>query len=205
MHKLDVIGIIGSNDVKIKDIGLWASQLGNWNFLSNIPSGFSDGVDNVGGAAVETDPTVQGFAKNALPSCTAAQKLTGNGAALSCATDSVGAAGATYTGIGNITINGSNQVNTVPSPSFSGNLSVAGTLNIGYQMITLSSLPIGVPGGGTALAICPLGKKLLGGGCSSANSLLNSYPASETSWRCNGTGGPGSTVTAYAICARIGN
>ncbi|MEC9292103.1 MAG: hypothetical protein VX730_06865, partial [Pseudomonadota bacterium] len=42
----------------------------------------------------ETDPTVEAFAKNNLPNCTASQLLSGNGTALSCVDAATAAAGA---------------------------------------------------------------------------------------------------------------
>ena len=61
----------------------------------------------------------------------------------------------------------------------------------------------GCPNTTTCPATCDAGY-VMGGGCetSAANTLLNSYPDTDTSWKCVYTASV-LTVTAYAICANI--
>lgn len=83
-------------------------------------------------------------------------------------------------------------------------LLVGGVLDIGYEIVST-----GAPDGTTSLnALCPSGKKVLGGGCGGGlfadRDVRTSAPnLSETGWICvwgaDGTG----AVTAHAICARV--
>ena len=78
-----------------------------------------------------------------------------------------------------------------------GDIVCGGSLDIGWELNT-------GPQGAQSDAACSKGKRLLGGGCfsNSVDPVLNSTPISGgTAWRCYT--GPGTLVTAYAICANV--
>jgi hypothetical protein len=103
----------------------------------------------------------------------------------------------------------------------SGNMTVTGTLTLGYEVITSVGTPINTAvaaanfsgtsyyASGGAVAACSAGKQVIGGGCypsggySSCN-VNRAYPSGNGAYACgancdNNTG----TLFAYAICARI--
>ena len=78
----------------------------------------------------------------------------------------------------------------------SGNFEVSGNVVMGYQIVTSSGV-------GSATATCPIGKIVMGGGCSNCCGVYTSAPSSDTrSWNCGGGGSY--SITASAICARVG-
>jgi hypothetical protein len=84
-----------------------------------------------------------------------------------------------------------------PQTDVAGALSVSGSLSIG--LVTVSNA---CAVGTTCQAICTGTTLLLGGGCQVPGSFLDSYPAASNTWQCD-TSAPAS-ITAYAICARLG-
>ena len=84
----------------------------------------------------------------------------------------------------------------------SGDIKVSGTAYLGITITSYSC-----SNASTCSVTCPTGLRVLGGGCySSATSysyaLVRSYPNTDTSWYCQTAAA--TTLTAYAICARIG-
>jgi hypothetical protein len=104
------------------------------------------------------------------------------------------------------------QLSALTSLTVDGTLNAAGDGNvtgkvaIGRQIVNNSS-PCG-PGFGANLctATCPTGMVIIGGGCNvqpvSAGLAVN-YPNSDTQWFCQSGSATASTVTVYAICARM--
>jgi hypothetical protein len=78
-----------------------------------------------------------------------------------------------------------------------GDIVCGGSLDIGWELKT-------GPQGPQSDAACSTGKRLLGGGCfsNSVDPVIDGWPISGgTAWRCYS--GPGTLVTAYAICANV--
>lgn len=73
-----------------------------------------------------------------------------------------------------------------------------GNIKMGYEVITDIA-----QNSGAAAANCPIGKRVVGGGCNSAptGQLTGSFPVGEFGWQCYSTAN--ATITAYAICANI--
>ena len=85
-----------------------------------------------------------------------------------------------------------------PALHVTGNVEVNGNIDMGYEIVTneeCNSLGSDV--------VCPSGKRVLGGGCSSTSTeiLRGSSPLGSTGWHCGYDGFI--CVTAYAICANI--
>jgi hypothetical protein len=84
-----------------------------------------------------------------------------------------------------------------------GTVAFGGPIDIGYQMVQQSVFGVGV-----AVA-CPTGKRVLGGGCRSADAndhLLTSRPSisgSSYGWLCTYEDDNDSEMTAFAICANV--
>ena len=83
-----------------------------------------------------------------------------------------------------------------------GDIRASGTAYLGIT-ITSSSCS----SASTCSVTCPAGSRVLGGGCYSSGTsysyaLVRSYPNTDTSWYCQTAAA--TTLTAYAICARIG-
>jgi Collagen triple helix repeat (20 copies) len=64
---------------------------------------------------------------------------------------------------------------------------------------------VGVPGEGSATAICPEGKYVIGGGASASSGwFYRSEPTDNASWTASADGGAeAANVTAFAICANL--
>ncbi|MFH1802421.1 MAG: hypothetical protein ABH864_03130 [archaeon] len=93
--------------------------------------------------------------------------------------------------------------NIVLSPGANGNVIVNnGNVNMGYEKVT-DTLEIQHPSN-ELIINCPTGKKVLGGGCSSGDTILiSSNPtANNNGWYCKWDRSL-APATAYAICARI--
>jgi hypothetical protein len=88
------------------------------------------------------------------------------------------------------------QAGVVSSAYFGGDLIVEDTLDIGYQIVAGEV--------GEEVANCPIGWKVLGGGCSSPAALEISRPLDGTpsAWACHSPGAADG-IFAYAICADI--
>jgi hypothetical protein len=111
---------------------------------------------------------------------------------------------------GGFLFNGGNVgVGVAPSANrleVSGTVS-ATTFSLGLQIVSNScSVPSGA--GCTAIATCPAGKALLGGGFVNSwvnITVLSSYPSSTTAWSCQfwATSTGGVTPSCYALCAKV--
>lgn len=117
----------------------------------------------------------------------------------------------------------SNGVGIGTSPSVGADVTIAslqvtGTTTLGYQRVTstyslISSGTCHSAGNltcyyGTGTAVCPAGKKALGGGLigSSARfaSIGYSYPSADDRWSCASSyDSPSTTHTCYVVCARV--
>ncbi len=81
-----------------------------------------------------------------------------------------------------------------------GDTGAAGANGVSGHVIVTAS------GTNTAVASCPSGKKVIGGGGDATGSatVTGSYPSSATAWTATKGGGTSSnSVTAYAICATV--
>jgi hypothetical protein len=98
----------------------------------------------------------------------------------------------------------------------------SGQVAMGYERVQGASVTISNPNGvcpnyanGTcfwanATATCPVGKRVIGGGCLTAGiigrqNVEGSFPSADNQWFCYGNAGAatGSSLQAYAICARM--
>ncbi|MFH1802138.1 MAG: hypothetical protein ABH864_01665 [archaeon] len=81
------------------------------------------------------------------------------------------------------------------------NVDVAGTVFMGYEIVTAT-------GTTTADAVCPSGKKVLGGGCDAGSGcqieIAMPYASPTSSYWCR-SADCGGSLRAYAICARVGD
>jgi hypothetical protein len=78
-----------------------------------------------------------------------------------------------------------------------GAVVVGGVLDIGYTIVTVDGFP--------AIATCPVGKKVLGGGCwdeAGSDALEISRPLDDNKWACSWELGAG-PVKTFAICANV--
>jgi len=94
------------------------------------------------------------------------------------------------------------SVTTLTLNANGGNVNLGGSLGIGYQIVTHEEVAEIV------FVQCPAGKKVLGGGCYTDDNVISpdllilSHPGNN-GWQCFYEDSSGSTVTAYAICARV--
>jgi len=90
---------------------------------------------------------------------------------------------------------------TAPTHKLSvvGDINVTGNLILGYEIIQTICYD-----GSSCSAVCPTGKKVIGGGCGNSEyiTITQNYPNAENEWDC-GISSTASVVEAYAICARI--
>jgi len=92
-------------------------------------------------------------------------------------------------------------IDTSGNVGITGNLTVGGTVTMGWERIQTSCSNCG------SLQIsCSAGKKILGGGCltNAPRVLRGSYPEGDNYWFCVLDGSPSvaGTIMGYAICAR---
>jgi hypothetical protein len=107
---------------------------------------------------------------------------------------------------GNIGIGGNPDTNKL---KVYGDAVVTGTLKLGYQQLVNSVGGIPQGGVGTASCSCPAGTLIIGGGYNQTVGLEITYngPVNNDVWAVQGLNHapvPGS-ITAFAICARVGN
>ncbi|MBI2888920.1 MAG: hypothetical protein HYY10_03280 [Candidatus Liptonbacteria bacterium] len=112
----------------------YSSVVGTNQVLKNVDGAISWGA----GGTAEEDPTVETFAKTALPACGAGQVLYASGGALSCVTDST----LSITEGTGISITGSGASRTIAiSPEFLGSVRYQGTWDASSNAPSLSSPP----------------------------------------------------------------
>jgi hypothetical protein len=81
----------------------------------------------------------------------------------------------------------------------SGDAYITGATHVGWENVSA-----GPTGSITTKTVsCTFGKLVLGGGCDTDGTLRSSYPSSDWQWTCETTAA--STITAWAICARLGD
>ncbi len=75
----------------------------------------------------------------------------------------------------------------------------------GYELVVRPAVGVNGGGVGVATAVCPAGKKAIGGGYSTLNGevIATGSPAGGTTWVAAIKGGAGATVVANAICAFV--
>lgn len=92
-------------------------------------------------------------------------------------------------------------------------VAVAASSSINGLETKTNSISVPPASGGTVVATCSAGKKVLGGGCKITNpgcggnfcsTLQSSYPSSDSEWTCSMThpNVASTTFTAYVICAQ---
>jgi len=94
---------------------------------------------------------------------------------------------------------GGGWTNTPTTTTTSLNVGIGGTIDFGYELIHTVCEDTK-----SCLAVCPAGKKIMGGGCGNSGNfaITQNYPNDVDEWECVITS-TSSHVEAYAFCARI--
>ena len=102
-----------------------------------------------------------------------------------------------------------------------GDVDVTGSIDMGFERVQGSPVSVNINVGnctildtgvcfyGEATLYCPAGKVIIGGGCDTilpaGTVIVDNYPNTDRSWRCNAYSSSISSLTPYALCARMGN
>ena len=99
------------------------------------------------------------------------------------------------TGGAYIYVNNASGTPTVTMDGDTGKIEASTSFMMGYERVSNSGTNIQI------VVDCTAGKKIMGGGCQTDGTLLESYPYSDTGYTC--VTSASATTTAWAICGRI--